>query len=139
MTVLGLLTLLPPVVGAGCGMELGDIPTAPTAAEPRAGTQATPAAAMSEAQKIEALIDRVAKLDGAVFVRNDKEYDAKTAAEFLRRKWESKKDEIKTAEEFIAKIGSVSSTSGKPYLVRFKDGREVKGGDFLREELKKLR
>ena len=37
---------------------------------------------------------------------------------------------------FIAKAASVSSTSGKPYLIRFKDGREVKCGDYLKERLK---
>jgi hypothetical protein len=28
--------------------------------------------------------------------------------------------------------------SGKPYTIRFKDGKEVESGTFLREQLKKL-
>ena len=92
----------------------------------------------SETRKIEALIKRVEQLKDAVFVRNGTEYDAKTAATFLRRKWGSNKSEIKTAKDFIEKAASVSSTSGKPYLIRKKDGTETKSGDFLRAELKQL-
>jgi hypothetical protein len=40
--------------------------------------------------------------------------------------------------DFIEKVASVSSTSGKPYVIRFKDSHEVKCGDYLKEELKKL-
>jgi hypothetical protein len=91
-----------------------------------------------EKQKIEALLKHVEGLKDAKFVRNDSEYDAATAARFLRGKWESNGSQIKTAKDFIEKAASVSSTSGKPYLIRFKDGREVKTGDYLAEELKKL-
>jgi hypothetical protein len=94
--------------------------------------------ALDEKQKIEALIKQVENLKDAVFVRNDKEYDAKTAAKFMRGKWEANDSQIKTAMDFIEKAASVSSTSGKPYLIRFKDGKEIKSGDYLREELKKL-
>ncbi len=92
---------------------------------------------MSETEKIEALIKHVEGLSDAKFVRNGREYDAKTAARFLRGKWDAKKDEIKTAQDFIDKAASVSSTSGKPYLIR-KDGRDIKAGEYLTEQLKKL-
>ena len=92
----------------------------------------------TEKQKIEALIKQVENLKDAVFVRNDKEYDAKTAAKFLRGKWDSNKSDIKTAKDFIEKAASVSSTTGKPYLIRRKDGKETKSGDYLRSELKKI-
>ena len=98
--------------------------------------QATP---MSETQKIEALIRHIEGLQGAKFVRNGSEYDAKTAGKFLRRKWEANKADIQTAEDFIEKAASVSSTSGKPYLIRFQDGTETKSGDYLRAELKKFK
>jgi len=39
--------------------------------------------------------------------------------------------EVKTARDFIDKVASVSGTSGKPYMMRFKDGSEVKSRDFL--------
>jgi hypothetical protein len=94
--------------------------------------------APTEAQKIESLIKHVERLKDATFVRNDVEYDGKSAAKFLRRKWDSNKAEIKSARDFIEKAASVSSTSGKPYLIRFKSGRETTSGDYLRAELKKL-
>jgi uncharacterized protein YjhX (UPF0386 family) len=91
-----------------------------------------------EKQKIEALIKHVAGLKDTKFVRNDTEYDAATAATFLRRKWKSNEAEIKTAKDFIDKAASVSSTSGKPYLIRVKGSKDVKSGDYLHAELKKL-
>ena len=93
---------------------------------------------LTEKQKIEALIKAVEGRKDVTFVRNDREYDAKTAAKFLRGKWEANDAGIKTAKDFIEKSASVSSTSGKPYLIRLKDGKEMKSGDYLLEELKKL-
>jgi hypothetical protein len=91
----------------------------------------------TEAEKIEALIKHVEGLD-AKFVRNGTEYDAKTAGRFLRAKWDRQQDEIKTAAQFIEKVASMSSTSGKPYSIRFKDGTESKSGEYLTAQLKKL-
>jgi hypothetical protein len=92
----------------------------------------------SEKQKIEALIEHVEGLEDARFVRNGREYDGKTAARFLRGKWESNEDDVRTAKDFIEKVARASSTSGKPYLIRFKDGKETKSADYLLAELKKL-
>src|SRR3954462_2576006 len=93
---------------------------------------------LTEKQKIEALIKHVEVMKDVKFIRHDRENDAKTAARFLRGKWEAKESEIKTAKEFIEKVASISSTTGKPYLIRFKDGKQMKGGDYLLGELKKL-
>jgi hypothetical protein len=93
---------------------------------------------LSESEKIEALITQVDGMTDAVFVRNGKSYDGHAAASHLREKWQWKKNEIKTARDFIRIIGSASSQSGKPYLIRFRDGREVKSGDFLSQALDKL-
>lgn len=92
----------------------------------------------TEKQKIEALIKHVEGLKDAVFVRNGSEYSAKNAAKFLRGKWDSNKAKIKTAKDFIEKAASESSTSGKPYLIRFKDGKETKSGAYLTAELRKI-
>lgn len=92
----------------------------------------------TEKEKIEALIKHLEGLKDATFIRNGRDYNAKTAARFLRGKWDANEKEIKTASDFIEKAASVSSTTGKPYLIRFKDGREVKCGDYLRDELKKF-
>jgi hypothetical protein len=93
---------------------------------------------LSEKQKIEALVKHVEEMKDASFVRNGTKYDAKTAATFLRRKWKSNESAIKTARDFIEKVASVSSTSGKPYMIRRKNGKETKSGDYLLAELKKI-
>ncbi len=93
----------------------------------------------ADTAQIEALISSIEGIKDASFVRNGSDYDAKTAAKFLRGKWNSHKKEIVTASDFIEKAASVSSTSGKPYLIRFKDGKELKCGDFLKEQLEKLK
>lgn len=92
----------------------------------------------SEKQKIETLIKQVANLKDAKFVRNGSAYNADSAAVFLRRKWEANESEVKTARDFIDKVASFSGTSGKPYLIRFKDGGEIKSRDFLLAQLKNL-
>jgi hypothetical protein len=97
--------------------------------------QATP---LSEKQKIELLIRQVAELKDTKFVRNGTAHNADTAATFLRRKWEANDSEVKTARDFVEKIASFSGTSGKPYLIRFKDGAETQSRDFLLAELKKI-
>lgn len=91
----------------------------------------------SEKEKIEALIKHVARLN-AQFVRNGSAYSADSAATFLRLKWQANASEVSTARDFIDKIASFSGTSGRPYLIRFKDGAEIKSRDFLLAQLKKL-
>jgi hypothetical protein len=93
---------------------------------------------LTEKEKIQALIKALENLKDATFIRNDSDYDAKAAARFLRGKWQAQEKEIKTAMDFIDKVASVSSTSGKPYVIRFKGAREVTCGEYLKEELKKL-
>ena len=93
---------------------------------------------LTEKEKIEALIANIEALKDATFIRNGSDYDAKAAGTFLRGKWRAQEKEIKTAVEFIDKLASVSSTSGKAYIIRFKGSREVKCGDYLKEELKQL-
>ena len=90
-----------------------------------------------ERQKIESLINHVGGLKDARFIRNGKEYDVATAVRFLRGKWKANDKEVKTARDFVDKVASASGTSGKPYRIRFKDGREIASRDFLLAELKK--
>lgn len=89
-----------------------------------------------EKAKIEALIRNVETLKDAKFIRNGSTYDAKSAAKFLRGKWQSKEKEIRSVADFIEKASSVSSTTGQPYLIRFSDGREMKCADYLKSQLK---
>jgi len=92
----------------------------------------------AERQKIESLIKYVGDLKDTKFIRNGSNYDVSTAVRFLRGKWESNDAQVKTARDFIEKVASFSGTSGKPYLIRFRDGSETKSQDFLHAELKKI-
>jgi len=102
------------------------------------GAQTATSQPMTETQKIEALIKIVDELKDATFIRNGDVHDCHAAAKHMRDKWDAQKSKIKTAEDFIEKAASKSSVSGKPYLIRFSDGREVESGTFLREQLQKL-
>jgi hypothetical protein len=88
-----------------------------------------------EMARIERLCDAVARSKGMYFVRNGQAHSPDDAAKFLREKLKAMGDEVTTAEEFIDKIATKSSMSGKPYTVRFADGREVPSAEFLRAEL----
>jgi hypothetical protein len=91
-----------------------------------------------ESQKIEALIQDVRNLKDATFIRNGSSYSSESAAIFLRRKWQANQSAVKTARDFIDKVASFSGTSGKPYLIRFKDGKEIDSREFLHARLKTL-
>ena len=129
-----LASLLVLVGACACDRPTTTEPEPAPAGSERAADDTKP---LSEKEKIEALIQHVEGLKDAVFVRNGSDYDAKTAARFLRGKWDKESD-VKTARDFIEKVASVSSTSKKPYLIRFKDGKEVKSGDYLSRELDNL-
>jgi hypothetical protein len=106
-----------------------------------AATPARPpssAAHLSEAQKIEALIASVGQLKGAVFIRNGSEHQAPEAAAHLRRKLDYAGKRIHTAEQFIDKLATGSSMTGKPYRIRFADGHSVESAVYFREQLRKL-
>jgi len=91
-----------------------------------------------EKQKIEALIRQVGDLKEAKFVRNGSTYEPATAVRFMRGKWDANLSDVKSARDFIDKVATISGTSGKPYLIRFKDGKEIPSREFLLTELKKL-
>lgn len=91
---------------------------------------------LTEKQKIEYLIAQIAKQD-AVFIRNGSEYTPSKAAEHLRMKY-NRAGDIQTALQFIEKLGTSSSMSGKPYMMRYKNGKTVKVGEWLKAELLKL-
>jgi hypothetical protein len=93
----------------------------------------------AERQKIEALIAIVEKLDGAVFVRNGRDYAPASAAKFLRGKWRKHAAQVLSADDFIEIVATRSSTTGRVYLVRFAGGREIPTSNFLRAHLATLR
>lgn len=90
---------------------------------------------LTETERIESLIQHVETLEGAVFIRNGEEHDCTAAAKHMRDKWNWKKKEIETAEDFIRVAATKSSMSGEVYRIRFKDGHEEKCGEYLRKQL----
>jgi hypothetical protein len=95
-------------------------------------------AAITEPARIEALIESVARLPGATFVRNGKEHGAGEAASHLRLKWKNAGARVRTAEDFIRYCATGSSLSGRPYRIRFADGREVDSADYFTAELRRI-
>jgi len=91
----------------------------------------------SEIKRIDRLIELIAASD-FIFIRNEKEYTAAEAAKHLRDKYELRGPDVHSVQDFIEKIASRSSLSGKPYLIRFPDGKTIKTGVWLDEKAAKL-
>lgn len=91
-----------------------------------------------EQSRIDRLILAVESRKDMKFIRNGTEYDAADAGRFLRGKLEAMGREVTTAREFIERIASKSSMSGKPYHVKFADGKTMLASQFLGEELNRL-
>lgn len=89
----------------------------------------------AEQQKITYLIDSVAALQGATFIRNGTDYDAARAASHMRLKLRFAGDRVETAEDFITCCATRSSVTGTPYTIRFPDGRVVDSATFLHARL----
>jgi hypothetical protein len=97
--------------------------------------QAQPVPSVQELERtIQYLIDRVAKSE-CTFIRNEKQYGAKEAAEHIKAKAKYYKNEIKTAEDFIQLAGTKSLISGDDYYVRTKEGKEMRCADWLKKIL----
>jgi hypothetical protein len=73
------------------------------------------------------------ELSDATFIRNDREHDGPAAAAHLRGKLRQAGRQQFTADQFIEQVASRSSTSGKPYKIRLKDGKEMELGTWLRQ------
>jgi hypothetical protein len=99
---------------------------------------AAPAPPPTESQRIEALIQAVAGLQDAVFLRNGSEHTPKEAADHLRLKLRNAGGRVNSAPDFIRLCASGSSLSGRPYEIRFGDGHRVLSRDWLWTELKRL-
>ena len=91
-----------------------------------------------EQARIDRLIHHVEFQNGLVFIRNGREYSCEQAAKFLRGKMESMGKEVSTAREFIERIATRSSTSGKPYQIRLANGTLLPAGQYLIDELKRI-
>ena len=84
------------------------------------------------------LIDSVSE-SGCKFVRNGKEHTADEAAGHLRMKAKRGKRYYDSTEEFIDRIASKSSWSGKPYTIQCGDTPAVTAGDWFTQVLAEYR
>ena len=98
---------------------------------------AVPTAPLSDAEKIQALIRTVEARKDLQFIRLDVAHSAREAANVLRIKLAFAGDRVKTVDDFIDHVATATQ-SGKPYFVRYPDGREVSSAEFLRQELKRI-
>jgi Family of unknown function (DUF5329) len=89
-------------------------------------------------QTVHYLIDYVAKSD-ATFIRNGVSHTPAEAVTHIKAKYEHFKSQIKTPEDFIRLAASRSLLTGKPYLVRTPDAKEVRLDIWLAEALKQYR
>ena len=95
-------------------------------------------AAESLDDSINFLLDYVAKSD-ATFIRNGQKHTPQEAANHIKAKYEHFKSEIKTPEDFIRLAASKSLLTGKPYLVRAPDGKEIRLDVWLADALREYR
>ena len=89
-----------------------------------------------EKKKIYFLISSVENLKEAKFIRNGSEHDGKEAANHLRMKLQKAGGKVQTADHFISLCASKSFITGKPYMIRFSDGKTTKSEEYFREKLK---
>jgi hypothetical protein len=89
----------------------------------------------NEIKKINFLIESVEKLQGAKFIRNGSEHGGKEAAEHLKMKLQKAGDRVKTADDFIRLCASKSYLSGKPYQIRYDNGKTINSEQYFREQL----
>ncbi len=104
-----------------------------TISDPSSGAAAVPTS--PERDRIEHLIQSIATVQDAVFIRNGEEHSPAEAAAHIRSKWRSRETGITSVEQFIEEVATRSSQSGEPYLMRFSDGHDVEVAAFLRERL----
>lgn len=83
--------------------------------------------------EIRYLLDFVAR-SGCMFTRNGTTYDPTGAADHLRLKLRRGGQYVSTADEFIDRLASESSWSGKPYTVEC-DGTVESSRDWLHRAL----
>jgi hypothetical protein len=110
----------------------------PTATPTKSASAPTAPHTLTEKQKIEKLIQIVADMNGATFIRKGTPYDCKAAAQFMQGKWTWKSSEIHTARDFIRICSAGGSGEGTPYFIKLPNGTQLTSADFLTTQLNKL-
>lgn len=89
-------------------------------------------------EEIDYLLQAVAA-SGCTFIRNGKEAEAADAVDHLQMKRKRGKRYYSSTEEFIDRIASSSSWSGKPYLIACGDADPAPIRDWYLEALDEFR
>ena len=89
-------------------------------------------------QEVRYLIDSVEQ-SGCSFERNGKSYAADDAADHLAMKYRRGKKYASSAENFIDRLASKSSMSGKPYYIACSGTAKVTSGSWLHQRLAEMR
>lgn len=71
-----------------------------------------------EEARINAMLTALAQKQDLTFIRNGDAHNCEEAVSHLRLKLSNTRNRIDTAEQFIDKVASSSSISGKPYIVK---------------------
>jgi hypothetical protein len=89
-------------------------------------------------ETIEYLLTFVAKSD-CTFIRNGQSYAGKPASMHMRDKRRYFKDQIMTPEDFIRLAATKSVQTGQPYMVRTKEGKELRCDEWMKKVLREYR
>lgn len=96
-----------------------------------------PALAASPEAEIDHLLSFIAGSPCA-FIRNGIVHDGAQAVDHIKDKYEHYREDIRSAEDFIALAATKSAMSGKPYLVKC-DGATEPAADWIARELAAFR
>jgi hypothetical protein len=112
--IMGILTLMATFLVAGSGMlSTKEITSTETVNE-----------------TIGYLLDYVAA-SNCTFIRNGEPHTGREASVHFKSKYEHFKNKIKTPEDFIQMAATKSMLTGKPYLVKTTDGKEISCAEWL--------
>ena len=98
---------------------------------------AAQAAVSNTEEEIRYLLQFVAD-SGCTFTRNGSDHDSADAADHLRLKYSRGKRHVNSAEQFIDRLATQSSWTGRAYTVTC-DGRTRPTGDWLHHALRAYR
>jgi hypothetical protein len=73
------------------------------------------------------------------FIRNGQSYTGKQASMHMQDKRRYFKDRIVTPEDFIRFAATKSLQTGQPYVVRTKEGKELRCDEWMKKVLKEYR
>jgi uncharacterized protein DUF5329 len=99
-----------------------------------AAPAASPVRPVQEQTKIDFLLGEI-RSSAATFIRNGKEYASRRAASHLLTKLNFAGKRVQTSRQFIVGIASHSEETGKPYEIRWPDGRRQPLAEWLLERL----